>query len=218
MVMSATAIELRRSDPGRERILNSPPRIIGVFVLLIGVLGFEITNAIADASATPGAVAASRPTVVQPHPVHHVLPPIPTTAGERNVASKPTTAPVTPSLPPRPAQNVSSPEPIRVATHARATPARVTVAVTPAPTSTYGCGPALSYLAAHAAPGFRFECPGYALGHQAMTCIDVAGVCAGSHLIVIDVPCSAAYMNEASNSWVLEGLRQAPIDPYGYCH
>jgi hypothetical protein len=87
----------------------------------------------------------------------------------------------------------------------------------PAPT-TYGCGPALSYLAAHAAPGFRFECPGYALGHQAMTCINVAGVCPGSHLIVISVPCSAAYMNEASNSWVLEGLRQAPIDPYGYCH
>jgi hypothetical protein len=85
-------------------------------------------------------------------------------------------------------------------------------------TGTYGCGAALSYLSAHAAPGFRFECPGYALGHQAMTCVNVAGVCPGSHLIVISDPCSAAYMNEASNSWVLEGLRQAPIDPYGYCH
>jgi hypothetical protein len=48
--------------------------------------------------------------------------------------------------------------------------------------------------------------------------MNVAGVCPGSHLIVISDPCQAAYMNEASNSWVLEGLRQAPIDPYGYCH
>jgi hypothetical protein len=93
----------------------------------------------------------------------------------------------------------------------------VTVTVT-VPPSGYGCGAALSYLAANAAPGFHFECPGYALGHQAMTCIDVAGVCSGTKLIAISDPCPAAYMNEASNSWVLEGLRQAPIDPFGYCH
>jgi hypothetical protein len=92
-------------------------------------------------------------------------------------------------------------------------------ATTDAPsTEGYGCTDALSYLESHAAAGFTFECPGYALGHQAMTCIDVAGVCAGEHLIVINDPCQAAYMNEASNSWVLEGLRSAPIDPYGYCH
>jgi hypothetical protein len=86
-----------------------------------------------------------------------------------------------------------------------------------ASTSTYGCGPALSYLSSHSAPGFNFQCPGYSLGHQAMTCIDVAGVCPGEKLIVITIPCQAAYMNEASNSWVLSGLRSAPIDPYGYC-
>ena len=43
----------------------------------------------------------------------------------------------------------------------------------------------------------------------------------------IEVPCPAAYMNEAHNSWVLrseylgtaipDGLG-AVIDPYGYCH
>lgn len=83
--------------------------------------------------------------------------------------------------------------------------------------SGYGCAAALAYLATHAAPGFHFECPGYADGHQAMTCMNVAGLCPGTKLIAINDPCPAAYMNEASNSWVLLGLRSAPIDPYGYC-
>lgn len=51
-----------------------------------------------------------------------------------------------------------------------------------------------------------------------MTCINVAGVCSGEKLIVITVPCKAAYMNEASNSWSMQGLSNAPIDPFGYCH
>jgi hypothetical protein len=72
-------------------------------------------------------------------------------------------------------------------------------------------------LAAHAAPGFRYECPGYAFGHQAMTCQNVPGVCPGSRLIVIHIPCAAAYMNEAYNSWVVESPRNGPYDPYGYC-
>lgn len=98
-------------------------------------------------------------------------------------------------------------------------PRKVVVAAAPTPSpSGYGCGPALAYLAAHSAPGFRFECPGYSLGHQAMTCINVPGVCAGEKLIVITVPCRAAYMNEASNSYSVQGLSNAPIDPYGYCH
>jgi hypothetical protein len=88
-------------------------------------------------------------------------------------------------------------------------------APTPAPTS--GCTAALAYLATHAAPGFRFECPGYALGHQAMTCVNVAGVCPGQRLIAIAVACPASWMNEASNSWVLIGESSRPIDPYGYC-
>jgi hypothetical protein len=51
-----------------------------------------------------------------------------------------------------------------------------------------------------------------------MTCVNVSGVCPGARLIAISVPCSAAYMNEASNSWVVLGESDAPIDPYGYCH
>jgi hypothetical protein len=80
-----------------------------------------------------------------------------------------------------------------------------------------GCAAALAYLAAYSAPGFTFECPGPALGHQAMTCIDEPGVCANEHLIAIADPCPAAYMNEASNSWVVTGGSSAPIDPYGAC-
>jgi hypothetical protein len=81
----------------------------------------------------------------------------------------------------------------------------------------YGCGSALAYLEAHAAPGFRFECPGWADGHQAMTCVNVAGVCSGTKVIAISIPCPAAYMNEASNSWVVLGESEAPLDPYGFC-
>lgn len=88
----------------------------------------------------------------------------------------------------------------------------------PATPYAYTCGAALSYLAAHSAPGFRFECPGYALGHQAMTCMNEPGVCPGQKLIAIAVVCPASYMNEASNSWVVIGKSNAPIDPYGYCH
>ena len=80
-----------------------------------------------------------------------------------------------------------------------------------------GCAAALAYLSAYSAPGFTFECPGYALGHQAMTCINTAGVCANEDLIVISDPCAVAYMNEASNSWVMTGASDAPIDPYGAC-
>lgn len=82
----------------------------------------------------------------------------------------------------------------------------------------WGCQAAVSYLAAHAAPGFSFVCPGYAFGRQGMTCVDDPPYCgAGQQVIVIADPCPAAYMNEASNSLVFAGLSDAPIDPYGYC-
>ena len=83
--------------------------------------------------------------------------------------------------------------------------------------SRYGCGAALAYLRTHAAPGFRFQCPGYAWGHQGMTCANHPPQCPGERIIAIAIPCRAAYMNEASNSWVMLGLRHHPIDPYGSC-
>jgi hypothetical protein len=81
----------------------------------------------------------------------------------------------------------------------------------------WGCAAADAYLAAYAYPGFTFECPGNALGREAMTCTNDPGVCSGELLIAIAEPCPAAYMNEASNSWVLMGRSTAPIDPFGTC-
>jgi hypothetical protein len=83
----------------------------------------------------------------------------------------------------------------------------------------YGCTAALSYLHAYAAPGFSVACPAYSQGHQATTtCISGSSPCSDGGSITIAVPCAAAYMNEASNSWVLSGQSNAAIDPYGYCH
>ena len=80
------------------------------------------------------------------------------------------------------------------------------------------CAAALTYLAAHAAPGFVGVCPHDAGGHQASTlCIRLATCVPGTEYIWIADPCPAAYMNEASNSWVLMGVSDAPWDPYGFC-
>jgi hypothetical protein len=219
--MSATAMDLCAVEGEWRRFLRSPLLVGVLLITLASVVGFEITNAIADASVSPSAAPAGTTNVVRPPVFHHVVPPLPSPV-ETTVAiisSKPVTAPVVPKQPAVAVRTVSTP----AVRHAAAVPASRPVATTPRAVSSpvassFGCGAALSYLSAHAAPGFHFECPGYALGHQAMTCINVAGVCPGSHLIVINDPCQAAYMNEASNSWVLEGMRQAPIDPYGYCH
>lgn len=155
-----------------------------------------------NAAATPA--ASARPVAWSSHV--RSVPEIPAVTVPNTVP--PTTAPAT-TAPPTTVQHLAATTP--APPRAPAQPAVVQP-------SDYGCGPALAYLSAHAAPGFHFECPGYSLGHQAMTCINVSGVCAGEKLIVISVPCRAAYMNEASNSWSMQGLTNAPIDPYGYCH
>jgi hypothetical protein len=81
-----------------------------------------------------------------------------------------------------------------------------------------GCAAALAYLNAHAAPGFTLECPAFSQGHQASTrCVSQSSPCDQQRVITIADPCPAAYMNEASNSWVLMGESNAPIDPYGRC-
>jgi hypothetical protein len=114
---------------------------------------------------------------------------------------------------------VAAPTGMPVQSHrapAQAPPGAAATAATAA--GGYGCGPALAYLRTNAAPGFELQCPGNAYGHQAMTCVNTAPQCPSRQVIAIHVPCPAAYMNEASNSWVLLGLRHTRIDPYGYCH
>ena len=81
-----------------------------------------------------------------------------------------------------------------------------------------GCAAALAFLAAHAAPGFVASCPHADGGYQATTtCVGAPQCEPGTAFIWIDDPCPAAYLNEASNSWVLIGKSSAPIDAYGYC-
>jgi hypothetical protein len=109
-----------------------------------------------------------------------------------------------------------------------ATPAAVAPVPVPAPSdpsvvppvgqaTAWGCTAALAYLQAYAARGFALECPGYAEGQEAMTCVRVVAVCPGSAVIAIADPCPEAYMNEASNSYVITGVADTPIDPYGAC-
>lgn len=174
----------------------------------------------AAAHATTGATAASAASgrwsspaivraVVPAAPVTTVAPPSATTATVLSPASTATVPSPASTVDAAPVPPVTA-APVPVTT---AAPVRVAAAQ-----SSGGCAAALTYLTAHSAPGFRFECPGYALGRQAMTCINISGVCPGEKLIAIAVACPASWMNEASNSWVLSGLASRPIDPYGYCH
>ena len=86
--------------------------------------------------------------------------------------------PTTTTTPPPPAPTTTVPAPS----------AAPSVSAEP---SGYGCAAALAYLAAHAAPGFSFECPGYADGNEAMTCVNHAPECTGERIIVIADPCPA---------------------------
>lgn len=122
---------------------------------------------------------------------------------------------------PGPSRSAASPSP--------ATSALVTTAPTPAPPAAHaqaalttshpsGCAAALAYLAAHAAPGFVSSCPHPDGAFQATTtCMNAPQCSPGTAFIWIADPCPAAYMNEASNSWVIVGQSSAPIDPFGYC-
>lgn len=78
----------------------------------------------------------------------------------------------------------------------------------------WGCADALAYLKANANPAYSLVCPGFAQGHQAMTCNELAGICSGFNEIVIAIPCPAAYENEAWNSW---HIVLGPFDPFGSC-
>src|SRR5450631_4557289 len=95
-----------------------------------------------------------------------------------------------------------------------------------------GCAAALTYLAAHEAPGFVSYCPHYAGGSAAQTVVppqpvNNPGVVNGV-IYIADTNCAIAYENEAANShghfvpdangdgnyqWVWP----LPVDPYGRC-
>ena len=139
----------------------------------------------------------------------------------------------------------TSPTPAAVPAPAPAsapTPAPAVVAPAPAPApapalpayggaTASGCAAALAYLQAYAAPGFTLDCPGYAEGHEAMTCVHDTSAypdaCPSGPTIAISDPCPQAYMNESANSWNLTGqlateqqkfgVSYSGIDPFGAC-
>jgi hypothetical protein len=97
--------------------------------------------------------------------------------------------------------------------------------------TTWGCTAALAYLQAYAAPGFALDCPGYAEGHEAMTCLhgtpQYPDACPSGPTIAIADACPQAYMNESANSWYMTGqlsteqqkfgVSYDSIDPFGAC-
>ena len=95
----------------------------------------------------------------------------------------------------------------------------------------WGCTATLAYLQAYAAPGFALNPPGYAEGHEAMTCLhgtpQYPDACLNGPEIAISDACPQAYMNQSANSWLLTGqtateqakfgASYSSIDPFGAC-
>lgn len=148
---------------------------------------------------------------------------VPTAVGEPPRA--PTTATTTVALPTTTTTSTAT-------TTTTTAPPPTTTTAPPAPglapyghATAYGCAAALAYLQAYAAPGYELSCPGYALGHEGMTCFNEAPCGSDQRLVAVADPCPAAYMNEAHNSWVLDNeVLGTPIpdgnpaiDPYGHC-
>jgi len=189
-----------RRGPVSDRIVlfGGVVLLLALFLVVFDGIGTGVGASDAGASGVPTSTA---PTSAQTTTTQTVVSTTTTTL-------PPTTTTTTP--PPTTTTTVPPPAPAPPPAPSSALPAR-------GQATADGCAAAVAYLSAYSAPGFTFECPGYSLGHQAMTCINEPGVCDNENLIAIADPCPAAYMNEASNSWVLTGASDAPIDPYGAC-
>lgn len=179
-----------------------PLRLFAAVLVIAAVAGLGRTAVRSSSHARTVRIATSSPYRPSPRG-HRMVEVVPDTTTTSPPATTPSTSSTT--SPPATAPSTS--------------PTTRGVAATPAAASLtgYGCAAALAWLSSHAAPGFTFLCPGDAHGHQAMTCVDVAGYCPGQRLIAIADPCPAAYMNEAHNSWVLTGMASGSLDPYGSC-
>jgi len=164
--------------------------------------------------ATLAAVILATPFFAVPTPVARALGPahidraVTPVPASTTVAGPATTTTTEPASVPPVLQPGPGPQPAPMAPPATAVPA-------PGRATATGCGPALAYLTAYAAPGFQLLCPGNAQGHQATTCYSSDPCAPGQALIIIADPCPVAYMNEAANSWAI--LKGGVIDPYGAC-
>jgi hypothetical protein len=145
-----------------------------------------------------------------------------TTTSSTSTTTTTSSTTTTTTTPPAPAVVVSTPAPAPP-------PAPVLPAYGHA--TEWGCAAALAYLQAYAAPGFALDCPGYAEGHEAMTCLhgtpQYPDACPNGPTIAISDACPQAYMNESANSWYMTGqlsteqqkfgVSYASIDPFGAC-
>jgi hypothetical protein len=167
---------------------------------------FLIIPPSSTAMATPSGPAPTSFNLVQHFTLHRTPVTSPTTAAPVRATTQLVSAPApAPPPPPPPAPAPAPPPP--------PTPAPAPAPVAIAPQWQYGCADAIAYLQTHANPAFTIECPGYAGGHEAMTCVNYSSECPNAAIIAIADPCPAAYMNEAVNSQA--GGEQ--IDPYGSC-
>ncbi|MGZ6933686.1 MAG: hypothetical protein ACXVJH_05720 [Acidimicrobiia bacterium] len=147
-------------------------------------------------------------------PVVHASSGLSTSTSSSTWASEPAgNRPIVPSPPAPPSPTTST----TTTTTTTAPPvwAAVVASAVVAPAVTTGCADALAYLAAHQAPGFVDTCgPGTALGRYGYTCWNVAATCPNAKVIHIACPAPFVFMNEAHNSWSLQGLRSG-VDPFG---
>ena len=170
-----------------------------------------------ERAALREAAAAMAATIVKPiTPAQPVPAPAATTTTTRPPAPPPDATPA-PAAGARPRPHADPAPPPRRRPHPHAAPIDPGLVPPVGQATAWGCAAAVAYLQVYAARGFSIECPGYAEGREAMTCTNQPGVCPGTSVIAIADPCPQAYMNEASNSLVLMGLSDAPIDPFGAC-
>lgn len=184
----------------------------GAMLLIAGCAGPQQSDD-ALARTTPAATASDASTVPAPAPAA-------TTESAAPVAETSAAAPA--PVAETTSESVAAPSPAAVP---QESPVTEEPAAEPEPEPTeeapaaepsgYGCDAAIAYLHANAHPAFTIVCPGYAFGGQAVTCLNHAPQCPNSAVIIINVPCAVAYMNEAANSWTIYNGSGAAIDPYG---
>ncbi len=201
------------SSRPRRRFTRHQKSLVGLVgagaVVGLAACGVATTN-----DSAPGATS-EHPAVFAPT----------TTTGPPSTA--PTAPPATTTAPAAPPATAPTPPPTTSAsattTTPAATPTTAPADLAPSPSTApvdtgYGCADAVAYLKAHADPAYQIICPADSgPGSEAFTCSNLPGACVGFQEVIITDPCPAAYMNEASNTWVIDGKSDAPIDPYGSC-
>jgi hypothetical protein len=101
-------------------------------------------------------------------------------------------------------------------------PSTTVAAPTPPPDSCAASIAAVEARGLYPAPGFAVICPGNALGHEGMTCMNEPGLCPAVSEIIISVPEPDVVANEFENSRIFAGApaRCETVDcggsAYGY--